>query len=311
MAKFIRGIFVFMVLLVFGGTTALAAGTNEFTIDEIGAKLIVPDNLMAYTRTSGIDANIEKALGMTEGYKEHLIQDMEEKNIYFRAFDANVNYEITLESGSSKTQTFAQKSDEELLKYIDAGLEGTLTGYGIEINEKEIFTENNRKYAVVGYSDTTSSCYLYATVENYQAYYFYIKVMSVTGKITDTHKALIKQIAGAAEFTEKTAEKTTDVLAVDNQVAEQKNIQGGSFIKKIMNVVKIAGIVIVAIILVMIVMKFLSGKKIGKKVNYGTQRNVVDDERLKRIMGDRGTTEKNVSDEETMESHSNDKETVE
>lgn len=294
MKRQLRGILLLMILVILGSTAVFAGQASEYVIDEIGATVHLPDGLMSYTRTSGIDTNVEKALGITDDYKEHLIQDMETKNIYMKAFDANVNYEISLESVESTREPFSSMSDEEILKLVDEGLDGTLTEYGLEVNTKDVFTENERKYAVVGFSDSTSDCFLYATVQHHQAYYFYIKVLN--GKLTDAHKALIKQIAGGAEFVDKIIAVTTASAGADNSAntAVQDNSRDNGFITRIVKVAKIIFIVVIAAVVLLLIMKALSGKKIGRQVNYVTRKDAAYVERLNRIMGD--SNNKNESD---------------
>lgn len=282
MTKVIRGVLLSVILVIMGSAAVLADNTREYPIDEIGVKIYVPDDLMAYTRTSGIDKNVEKALGVTDDYKEHLISEMEEKNIYFRGFDANVSYEITLESEPNDGGAYSQKSDEEILQIISDGLNDKINGMGTETTSKDVFSENDRKFAVAEFQNNTSDSFVYATVENNQAYYFYIRVLN--GNLTDAHKALIKQIAGSVEFSDKFVKTKTDNGVVsDNK--EIKNTAGGlGFIAGIVGAAKKIFMIILIVVVVLLVIKMFSGKKIGRDTTFTTKKDAVFRDRLNRVM---------------------------
>lgn len=285
--KILRGMLLSMILIIFGSTTVFAEGTTEYSVDEIGIKFQVPDSILSYTRTSGISDDIMNALGYsTEEYKEHLISTMEEENTYFIAFDTNVNYRIYLDSVYSNKATYSMKSDEEILQLVDEGLDGELTAMGTEVKDKSVFSENDHKFAVVELTDNTGDCYLYATVEDHQAYYFYIRVYS--GGITDAHRALIKQIAGSSEFFEKSNTPAQTAANTDTAVSEREESQASGNLGIISTIIRFAGIIIGAIVIVIILMLIvsrLSNRKRKTKVHYGTRRDAAYDERLKRIMG--------------------------
>lgn len=285
--KFLRGVLLSVSLLLMAGTTVFAEGATEYSIDEIGIKFEVPSDILSYTRTSGISDDVMKALGYsTEDYKDHLISTMEEEDTYLIAFDANVTYRVYLESVYSSKAAYSMKTDEEIIQLIDEGLDGELTEMGTEIKEKSVFSEGDRKFAVVELTDSTGDCCMYATVEDHQAYYFYIR--SYSGGITDAHRALIKQIAGSSEFFKKTESSEPNQISgeVSSDSGNDESEGNVNFISLVIRFAAvIVGLFIGIVILIMIVSKLLSRNK-KPKVRYSTRRDMAYEERLKRIMGD-------------------------
>lgn len=287
MVKFIKGVLASAALVALGSVGVLAATGGEYAIDEIGAKIQLPEGLVAYTRTSEIDTNMEKILGITEASKERHIEEMVKNDIYLRAFDTNVDYEISLESSECLIETYSTMEDYQILEIVDNGLYGVLDESDIEVIDKSVIPLSERKYAAVEYSQGTAHVYLYATVENSQAYYFFIKVLN--GSVTDAHKALVKQIAGGAEFYTKTVVETTAAAVSDSSTTDtQTERQAGDngFIGQIIDVAKIIFAVVILFVALLSFIKLISKKKVGRKENYGIRRDVNYNNRLKRVMGD-------------------------
>lgn len=292
--RLLRSIILSTAMVILGSVSVFAAGTQEFAVDEIGIKFQVPKELLGYTRTSDISQDVMNALGYsTEEYKDHLVSKMEEEDNYYIGFDANVSYQVSLKSVESSIDTYSTMTDEEILQLIDGGLEEELTEYGVEVAESSVFTEGDRKYAVVGLSDTTGHCYLYATVYDSQAYYFYIR--SYQGEINDAHKTLIKQIAGSVEFYEK-----SDVV----QSAGSSTSSGGTqaagsdvdFIDVIIQIARVVAVIVIAVIALIAIMSSFSKRKArgrsksrgrGRRKgsnSYSLRPDFAYQERLRRVM---------------------------
>lgn len=286
MKVFRGGLLVFLLVLI-GSTSVMAEETTEYIEDEIGIRYEVPSNIISFTRNSGISDDVMKALGYTtDDYKEHLIETMVEEDTYMIAFDANATYRIYLNSVHSSENSYSAMSDEEILRLVDEGLEGELVELGTEVKGKSVFNENNHKFAVVELISDTGDCYLYATVENNQAYYFYIRAYS--GGITDMHRSLIKQIAGSSEFIEKKDTPEQTVASTDLSDDSNKEASKGNF-NLISTIIKLAGIIVGVLVLSIIIMMIvhrLTNRKKTPKIHYSTRRNAVFEERLKRVMRD-------------------------
>lgn len=280
------------------GSVSVFAGETEFAVDEIGVKFQVPDGVLGYTRTSDISKDIMNALGYTtDDYKEYLVSKMKEDDIYFVGFDANVNYQISLKSVESTVATYSTLSDEQVLQLIDEGLDGEINQYGVVVSEKSVFAEQDRKYAVVGLTDATGhQCYLYAIADKGRVYYFYIR--SYQGDINDSHKTMIKQIAGSGRFYEP-VEAEDDGVVLDTLEKDKSGKAGAGFISIVIEIAKIVAVLVIAVVLLIIAISGLSKKKVkpsgssrgrgrGKnkqvQANYG-RRDFAYQERLRRVMG--------------------------
>lgn len=295
--RLLRSIILSTAMVILGSVSVFAAGTQEFAVDEIGVKFQVPNELLGYTRTSDISQDVMNALGYsTDEYKDHLVAKMKEEDNYYIGFDANVSYQVSLKSVESSINTYSTMTDEEILQLINGGLEEELTEYGVEVAESSVFTEGDRKYAVVGLSDTTGHCYLYATVYDSQAYYFYIR--SYHGEINDAHKTLIKQIAGSAEFYEKSdvVQSAGSSTSSEGTGGTQAVASDVDFIDVIIQIARVVAVIVIAVIALIAIMSSFSKRKArGRSKSRGRGRRKRDtsyslrpdfayQERLRRVM---------------------------
>lgn len=290
--RLLRSIILSIVLAIVGSISVFAAGTKEFAIDEIGVKIQVPDELLGYTRASGISQDVMNALGYTEEYMDHLVSKMREEDNYYIGFDANTKYQVSLKSVESSIVTYSTMSDDEVLQLVNEGLEGELTESGTEIVESSVFTEDDRKYAVVGLSDTTGHCYLYATVYDSQAYYFYIRAYD--REINDAHKTLIRQIAGSAEFYERSAVAPSAGLSGAGDV--QNSSADVDLINIVIQIARIVAVIVIAVIALIAIMGSFSKRRArgssgrrsrGRKkikAGYSLRPDFAYQERLRRVM---------------------------
>jgi hypothetical protein len=288
MKEIIKALLLTLTLTLLCGVAVLAE-EQQYKVDPIGVSFEVPDGTLGYTRDSGISPDLMKVLYGNEDSESHeqkLLDEMKDNGEYYVGYDANNNYRISLRSKYTNTATLNSKSDEEILELVDAGFEGEFNQYGMTIDSKSVFTEDERKFAEVCLHDETGYCCVYATVEDHQGYFYYIKVKTTSNGVSDTYKSLIKQIAGSSEFfppVEDSPKKSGDNSSTSTSAKEGADI----FTIVIRVLMVVGGVVVIGLILVFLVGMLTGNKGSGHgEISYGTRRDSNYMNRLSRVMQD-------------------------
>ncbi|MCR5836748.1 MAG: hypothetical protein K6G88_09595 [Lachnospiraceae bacterium] len=288
MKEIIKALLLTLTLTLLCGGAVLAE-EQQYKVDPIGVSFEVPDGTLGYTRDSGISPDLMKVLYGNEDSESHeqkLLDEMKDNSEYYVGYDANNNYRISLRSKYTNTATLNTKSDEEILELVDAGFEGEFNQYGMTIDSKSVFTEDERKFAEVCLHDDTGYCCVYATVEDHQGYFYYIKVKATSNGVSDTYKSLIKQIAGSSEFfppVEDSPKKSGN--GATSNTSSQNNTDIFSLVIRVFEVVVILVVVVLALIFIV---GLLTGNKGSgnSEISYGTRRDSNYMNRLSRVMQD-------------------------
>ncbi|MBE5958193.1 MAG: hypothetical protein E7254_04935 [Lachnospiraceae bacterium] len=265
---------------------AVFAEEQSYKIDEIGVSFVVPEGTLGYTRDSGISDDLMKVLYGNDGSETHekkLLDEMKNKEEYYVGYDANNNYRIFLKSKYSNIASLDSKSDEEIIAIVDEGFDGEYNQYGMTVDSKKVFTENERKFSEVRYHDDTGAYYSFATVVDHQVYYYTISVKATSGEVSDAYISLIKQIAGSSEFFEPVAvEKKPSGQTATNS----SKVLSGDIFTLAVRILEVVVILVVVVCALVVIVGMLTGNKGGgrREVSYSTRRDNNYMSRLNRVM---------------------------
>jgi len=285
--KIFRCILATMAMVVLGSVSVFAEGTINYSIDSIGVKVDIPDDISIITRKSASGDNGRLSFGYeSEESWNNALQDMKEKNIYLRGKDANSNYEISIMGIKSNIVGYQLKDFEDQVEIAK------VSGKYDEVADEDLPMEsfhyevNGRDVIATKYASSTSE-YLSYFVFDISAKMAYTYTIQVFGTLSSEQEQILQKICESASYytpiQEETEAPTTEEVTT---IAEE----AGGIMSAIFNVVKwIVIAVIVIILFIFIGKKVLTMKIAPKNVNYG-HKDVVYEGRLKRIMAGKEET---------------------
>lgn len=201
------------VLLLSLTVSAYAAGTREYTLDELGMTVSLPSDYIVFSRDiDAKDPNLS-AYGLT---KDGLSSLMHEQNIYLNGWDEYVNQEIIITMTDSPLIDFNLYSDTTLTTFA-TGLESVYEDLGITVTKIDVYQHTQAKFLKIyikqQFEGTTVYGLQYSTVYADKA--INITMSSYSGQITSTKEAALKDVVDSVKFDTAPQTAETDFVPTD------------------------------------------------------------------------------------------------
>ncbi|HHZ00779.1 MAG TPA: zinc ribbon domain-containing protein [Tissierellia bacterium] len=186
-------------VLLFSMTlSAYAAGTTEYTLDELGMTVSMPSGYIVFTRDiNDYDPNLA-TYGLT---KDSMSSLMNERNIYLNGWDEDINQEVIITMIDSPLIDFNLYSDTTL-STMATSFESEYESAGVTVIKSEIYQHSQAKFLKIYISqpngDSTAYGLQYYTVYADKA--INITMQSYSGQITSSEEAILKSIVDSAIF---------------------------------------------------------------------------------------------------------------
>lgn len=187
-----------LLLLLSLSTTAFAASSKTYSLDELGMSIDIPSEYVVFTRNiSDNDPNLS-AYGLTKNDMKDL---MNARNIYLNAWDKDVNFEIIVTMIDSTISDFNLMSDT-MLNTMASSAKTEYANNGITVEKYEVFQHNQAKFIKIYISQPngTEKAYglQYYTVYDNKA--INVTMQSYSGKIDSSKESILKSIVDTVHF---------------------------------------------------------------------------------------------------------------
>lgn len=177
-------------------TTAAAANTNTYTIDELNMTVDVPANWIGFTRTD-IDEDI--SLEYWDMTAEEMEQYYIDNDAYFDTFNADCTYEIYLYALADEDLIdYNDYTEEELAAEGESILEYNRAN-GYACTDYSIYKQADTTFIVVDSSDSDGTYYRdFNTVYNGQ--YITFVLISFNGEIEEGYAQIYQNVIDSIVF---------------------------------------------------------------------------------------------------------------
>ena len=179
-------------------TTSDNTSDTTYVLDDVGMRIEIPSEYMAFTRDISNDDPNLAALGLT---KEYVLDWMQSGNNYLLAWDERINFEIRVGVYDSEIEDYNLLSDEELasvVSYMKNGYESQ----DVDIEKNEVFQNEQAKFIkfYIAPSDGTNVGYAieYSTVYDYKE--ISIVMYSYAGKLDSEKESTFESIVNSIHF---------------------------------------------------------------------------------------------------------------
>lgn len=178
--------------------SAHAAGTTEYTLDELGMTVFMPSDYIVFTRDINANDPNLASYGLT---KDSMSSLMDDRNIYLNGWDEDINQEIIVTMIDSPLIDFNLYSNTTL-STMATSFESEYKNAGVTVIKYEIYQHSQAKFLKIYISqpngDSTAYGLQYYTVYADKA--INITMQSYLGQITSSKETILQAIVDSAIF---------------------------------------------------------------------------------------------------------------
>ena len=196
--KRILSIFLLLTIAISISTTAYAASSKTYILDDLGMSIDIPSEYVVFTRNiSDNDPNLS-IYGLN---KNDMSELMESGNIYLNAWDDAINFEIIVTMIDSSISDFNLMSDT-VLNTLASSFETEYANSGVTVEKYEIYQHEQAKFIkiYINQPNGIDKAYglQYYTVYDNKA--INVTMHSYSGKIDSGKESILRTIIGTVHF---------------------------------------------------------------------------------------------------------------
>lgn len=196
--KRIFSIILLLTIAISISTTAYAASSKTYILDDLGMSIDIPSEYVVFTRNiSDNDPNLS-IYGLN---KDDISELMESGNIFLNAWDDVVNFEIIVTMIDSPISDFNLMSDT-MLNTLASSFKTEYANSGVTVEKYEIYQHDQAKFIkiYINQPNGTDKAYglQYYTVYDNKA--INVTMHSYSGKIDSEKESILKSIVSTVHF---------------------------------------------------------------------------------------------------------------
>ena len=178
--------------------TVLAADSTTYTLDELGLKLSIPNDLIVFTRD--LDGS-ESDLSLFGLEKESYLDNMISMNTYLDAVAADGSAEIIVTMAENELSDFNSYSDRELIETAES-FDSLYQEIGCTYLGSELYQHPQAKFLIIQFTTPYGEAPVYST----QYYTIYankainVTLHSYSGTVSDDQALLLRNIVDSIVF---------------------------------------------------------------------------------------------------------------